>query len=97
MGKVAKHKGEKIFKTQLTKTKEEELNLDNLTIEAAYQRYFKRKNNTSYNDFYGSNLDQKFKYNNILKYKDFEHVTLQFNCNLDHVFRSPQKTYYRLH
>jgi hypothetical protein len=74
VNQIIKHNGQKSFKTQLTKTKEEENNIDNLTMEAAFERYYKRKNNSSYSDFFGSNIDQKFKYNNILKYKDFDHV-----------------------
>jgi len=72
--KVAKHKGQKIFKTQLTKTKEEANDISKLTLEEAYKRYQKRKIGSTYSEFYGGNMDDKFKYNNILKYKDFENV-----------------------
>jgi len=63
-----------MFKTQLSKTKEEENDLDNLTMDAAYKRYQKRKTNTTYNELYGSNVDEKYKYNNIFKYKEFDKV-----------------------
>jgi hypothetical protein len=72
--KVVKHKGQKIFKTQLTKTKEEANDISKLTLEEAYKRYQKRKIGSTYSEFYGGNMDDKFKYNNILKYKDFENV-----------------------
>jgi len=45
-----------------------------LTLEEAYKRYQKRKIMSSYSEFYGGNLDQKYKYNNILKFKDFENL-----------------------
>jgi hypothetical protein len=74
LSKVIKHKGQKIFKTQLLKTKEEENDLNKLTLEEAFKRYQKRQLVSSYADFYGGNVSDKFKYNNILKYKDFEKV-----------------------
>ena len=74
LSKVVKHKGQKLFKTQLNKTKEEENDVNKLTLEEAYKRYQRRKVVSSYSEFYGGNLDQKYKYNNILKYKDFENV-----------------------
>jgi hypothetical protein len=76
LGKVIKYKGQKIFKTQLQKTKAEEYDVSKLTLEEAYKRYQKRKLVSSYTDFYGGNVDVKFKYDNILKYKDFENVSL---------------------
>lgn len=76
LSKVIKHKGQKIFKTQLVKTKEEENDLNKLTLEEAYKRYQKRKLVSSYTDFYGGNVSDKYKYNNILKYKDFENVRI---------------------
>ena len=63
-----------MFKTQLCKTKEEENDLDQLTMDAAYKRYQKKKINSTYAELYGSNVDEKFKYNNIFKYKDFDKV-----------------------
>jgi hypothetical protein len=74
LSKVIKHRGEKMFKTQLNKTKEEVNDVTKLTMEEAYKRYQKRKIVSSYSEFYGGNLDDKYKYNNILKYKDFENV-----------------------
>lgn len=65
-----------MFKTQLSKTKDEENDVNNLTLEEAYKRYQKRKNNSSYSDFYGANVDEKYKYNNIFKYKDFDKVII---------------------
>jgi hypothetical protein len=78
LSKVIKHKGQKIFKTQLVKTKEELNDISKLTLEEAYKRYQRRKLVSSYSDFYGSTVDDKYKYNNILKYKDFEKVTYFF-------------------
>jgi hypothetical protein len=63
-----------MFKTQLAKTKEEENDLNKLTMEEAYKRYEKRKIQSSYNDFYGGFLNDKYRYNNILKFKDFQNV-----------------------
>jgi len=34
----------------------------------------KKKTMSSYSEFYGGNLDEKYKYNNILKYKDFQNL-----------------------
>ena len=76
LSKVIKHKGQKMFKTQLTKTKEEENDTSKLTLEEAYKRYQKRKIVSSYSEFYGGSQDDKYKYNNILKFKDFENVTI---------------------
>ena len=76
LSKVIKGKGQQIFRTQLIKTKEEINDLNKLTLEEAYKRYQKNKNMSSYAEFYGGNLDDKYKYNNILKYKDFENVNL---------------------
>jgi hypothetical protein len=74
LSKVVKHRGQKLFKTQLIKTKDEEKDLSKLTLEEAYKRYQKKKNVSSYSDFYGGNVDDKYKYNSILKYKDFANV-----------------------
>lgn len=87
LSKVIKHKGEKIFKTQLTKTKEEESDMNKLTFEEAFKRYHKRKNISSYSDFYGGNVDDKYKYNNILKFKEFT------NLNYAEMIRSPYHEY----
>lgn len=75
LNKVIKYKGQKIFKTQLVQTKEEQYDISKLTLEEAFKRYQKRKVISSYSEFYGVNLDDKFKYNNILKYKDFINVS----------------------
>jgi len=40
----------------------------------AYKRYQKKKIVSSYAEQFGSNMDDKYKYNNILKFKDFEHL-----------------------
>src|SRR4051794_24566554 len=53
LSKIIKHKGQKIFKTQLVKTKEELNDISKLTLEEAYKRYQKRKLVSSYSDFYG--------------------------------------------
>lgn len=76
LSKIHKYKGQRMFKTQLSKTKDEENDVNNLTLEEAYKRYQKRKNNSSYSDFYGANVDEKYKYNNIFKYKDFDKVII---------------------
>ena len=72
LSKIAKYKGEKIFKTQLSKTKEEQYDISKLTLDEAFKRYQQKKCQSSYTDFYGGAVDQKFKYNHILKYKDFQ-------------------------
>jgi hypothetical protein len=74
ISKVIKHKGQKIFKVQLTKTKEEENDINTLTLEEAYKRYQSKKTVSSYTEFYGGNLDEKYKYNNIFKFKEFQNV-----------------------
>jgi hypothetical protein len=74
LSKIIHHKGQKMFKTQLVKTKEELYDVNKLTMEEAFKRFQKRKIMSSYSDFYGSNMDERFKYNNILKYKQFENV-----------------------
>lgn len=79
--KVFKYKGQKMFKTQLSKTKDEENDVNNLTLDEAYKRYQKRKTNSSYNEFYGANVDEKYKYNNIFKYKEFDKVKFLFFIN----------------
>ena len=72
--KVVKHRGEKIFKTQAIHSKEEQFDLNRLTMDEAFKRYQEKKCQTSYADFYGASVDQKFKYNNILRYKEFAHL-----------------------
>jgi hypothetical protein len=74
LSKVIKHKGQKIFKVQLNKTKEEENDINLLTLDEAYKRYQNKKTVSSYSEFYGGNLDEKYKYNNILKFKEFQNV-----------------------
>jgi len=41
----------------------------------AYKRYQKKNIMSNYSEHFGANMDDKFKYNNILKYKDFEHLS----------------------
>jgi len=43
-------------------------------MEEAFKRYQKKKMLSNYQDMYGASLDDKYKYNNILKYKDFDNV-----------------------
>ena len=74
LSKVIKHRGEKIFKTQLTKSKEEKFDVNKLTMDDAFRRYQQKKNQTTYQDFFGGNVDQKFQYNNIFQYKNFQHL-----------------------
>lgn len=74
LSKVVKYKGEKMFRTQLIKTKEEQFDVSKLTLEEAFKRYQQKKCQSSYSDFYGGSVDQKFKYNNILQYKQFQHL-----------------------
>ena len=74
LSKIIKYRGEKMFKTQLTKSKEEQYDISKLTLDEAFKRYQQKKCQSSYSDFYGGAVDQKFKYNNILKYKDFQHL-----------------------
>ena len=42
LSKVIKHRGEKIFKTQLTKSKEDKNDVCKLTMEEAFKRYQKK-------------------------------------------------------
>jgi hypothetical protein len=51
-------------------------------MEEAFKRYQKRKLKLNYQEMYGAALDDKFKYNNILKYKDFDHVRIILNLIL---------------
>ena len=74
LSKVIKHRGEKIFKTQLTKSKEDKNDVCKLTMEDAFRRYQAKKFQTSYQDFYGGSVDEKFQYNNIFQYKNFQHL-----------------------
>ena len=74
LSKVIQHKGEKIFRTQLTKTKEEKYDVNKLTLEDAFRRYQQKKTQSSYTDFFGGAVDEKFRYNNIFQYKQFDHL-----------------------
>ena len=74
LSKVTKHRGEKIFRTQLTKTKEELFDVNKLTLEDAFRRYQQKKFQSSYTDFFGGVVDEKFKFNNIFQYKKFQHL-----------------------
>ena len=73
LSKVIKHRGEKIFKTQLTKSKEDKYDINKLTMDEAFRRYQSKKYQSSYQDFYGGAVDEKFQYNNIFQYKNFQH------------------------
>ena len=74
LSKVIQHRGEKIFRTQLTKTKEEKYDVNKLTLEEAFRRYQQKKMQSSYTDFFGGAVDEKFRYNNIFQYKEFAHL-----------------------
>ena len=74
LSKVIQHRGEKIFRTQLTKTKEEKYDVNKLTLEEAFRRYQQKKMQSSYTDFFGGSVDEKFRYNNIFQYKQFAHL-----------------------
>jgi len=44
-------------------------------MEEAFKRYQKKKVMSNYQEMYGASVDDnKYKYNNILKYKDFDNV-----------------------
>ena len=43
LSKVIKHRGEKIFKTQLTKSKEDKYDINKLTMDEAFKRYQSKK------------------------------------------------------
>ena len=43
LSKVIKHRGEKIFKTQLTKSKEDKYDINKLTMDEAFRRYQSKK------------------------------------------------------
>ena len=49
-------------------------------MEEAFKRYQKKKMCSNYQDMYGASLDDKYKYNNILKYKDFDNVINILKC-----------------
>lgn len=68
-----------MFKTQLSKTKDEENDINSLTLDEAFKRYQKKKALSSYNEFFGANVDEKFKYNNVFKYKDFDKVKINIS------------------
>ena len=74
LSKVTKHRGEKIFRTQLTKSKEEKFDVDKLTLDDAFRRYQQKKYQSSYTDFFGGVVDEKFRFNNIFQYKQFQHL-----------------------
>ena len=74
LSKVIKYRGEKIFKTQLTRSKLDNLDINKLTMDEAFRRYQSKKYQTSYQDFYGGSVAEKFKYNNIFQYKNFQHL-----------------------
>lgn len=76
LSKVYKNKGQKIFKTQIRKTEDELNSLENLTLKEAYIRVKQRSamKTTTYGEFYGANVDQKYKFDNILANKDFAKV-----------------------
>ncbi len=79
LSKVYKHKGQKIFKTQIRKTTEELNNLENLSLKQAYIRVREKSamKTTTYGEFYGANVDQKYRFDNILANKDFMKVNLK--------------------
>ena len=68
LSKVIKHRGEKIFKTQLTKSKEDKYDINKLTMDEAFKRYQSKKYQSSYQDFNGGAVDEKF------QYKNFQHL-----------------------
>ena len=74
LSKVIKHRGEKIFKTQLSKTKEEKSDINKLKMDDAFRRYQSKKYQSSYSSQISGAVDEKFNYNNILKYKNFAHL-----------------------
>jgi hypothetical protein len=76
LSKVYKYKGQKFFKTQIRKTEDELNGFENLTIKEAYKRLRQKSTSktTTYGEFYGANVDQKYKFDNILANKDFAKV-----------------------
>ncbi|MCQ2819055.1 MAG: hypothetical protein MJ252_17470 [archaeon] len=84
LSKVVKYKGEKMFKTQLTTTTEDKFDISKLTLEEAFRRYQQKKCQSSYTDFYGGAVDQKFKYNNILHCRQFQHLNYAEFINKDY-------------
>ena len=79
LSKVHKHKGQKFFKTQIRKAEEEINSLENLTLKEAYRRVRQRSamKTTTYGEFYGANVDQKYKFDNIFTNKDFAKVNFK--------------------
>lgn len=69
-GQIIKYKGLKTFKNKLDQAVENE----DLSMENAYKRYQKRAYSSCYQDEFCLTVDQKFKYNNILKFKKFDFV-----------------------
>ena len=65
-----------MFKTQIRKTKEELNKMENLTMKEAFKRYKDRNymRSTTYGEFYETNVDQKYKFDNILANKEFSKV-----------------------
>ena len=43
-------------------------------MDEAFKRYQSKKYQSSYQDFYGGAVDEKFQYNNIFQYKNFQHL-----------------------
>lgn len=74
LGRIIDNHGEKVFETDLNKTKEEKLDANGLSLLEALRRYQQRKMQSSYTDFFGGNVDQKFQYNNIFQYKKWQHL-----------------------
>lgn len=76
LSKVHRHKGQKFFKTQMRKTKEELDDINNLSMAEALKRYQNKLNfkSTTYGHFYCNNQDQKYKFDNILEHKQFTKV-----------------------
>lgn len=70
ISRIIRCKGEKAFKDKLDQKPEQE----ELSMENAYKRHQKRAFSSTYVDEFCLSVDQKFKYNNILKYKKFEFV-----------------------
>lgn len=71
ISKIIKQKGLKTFNDKLDQKENEE----DLTMENAYKRYQKRAFSSTYQDEFCLTVDQKFRYNNILKYKKFDLVS----------------------
>ena len=72
LSKVKKYHGEKIFCSHLIKTKDVLFDVNKLTSGDINKEKFK----SSYADFFGGVVDEKFKFNNydIFQYKQFQHL-----------------------